>query len=265
MTLTDVATPPTPAQDPPRRWGGTWRLLGPQAAQRVWGAHVAVVGVGGVGSWAAEALARMGVGALTLIDLDHVAESNLNRQIHATDATLGLAKVVAMAARIASFHPDCKVHTVDDFVGPTNWPAVLPDGVDAVIDACDQLSAKAAMAVWALAQRRTLISVGAAGGKRQAQAVAVADLADVTHDPLLAKLRYTLRRHHGAARQGRIGLRCVYSTEAVAPPHAACGVAGDGSLNCAGYGSLVSVTATFGMVAAGLVIDTLAQVGASSG
>ncbi len=245
--------------DATRRFGGLDRLYGTAAAARIRAAHVAVVGVGGVGSWAAEALARSGVGRLTLIDLDHVAESNINRQVHALDATLGQAKVQAMRERIAQIHPACSVQAVEEFVGPENWPALLPAGVDAVIDACDQLRAKTAMAAWALAARSLFITVGAAGGKRQAQAVEIDDLAQVTHDPLLAQLRYRLRRGHGVARGARrIGVPCVFSREAVAAPDASCATASDGTLNCSGYGSLVTVTATFGLCAAGWVIEKIA-------
>jgi tRNA A37 threonylcarbamoyladenosine dehydratase len=242
-----------------RRFGGLARLFGVEGAARIRAAHVAVVGIGGVGSWAAEALARSGVGRLTLIDLDHVAESNINRQIHALNTTLGQAKVYAMAERIALINPACRVECVEEFVEPANWPAILPGPVDAVIDACDQVRAKTAMAAWALQNRRPFITVGAAGGKRLAHKVDVDDLAHTTHDPLLAQLRYRLRREHGAARDGRrMGIACVFSREAVAPPHASCSVQeGDGSLNCHGYGSSVAVTATFGQCAAGWVLDGL--------
>ncbi len=242
-----------------RRFGGLARLFGVEGAARIRAAHVAVVGIGGVGSWAAEALARSGVGRLTLIDLDHVAESNINRQIHALNTTLGQAKVHAMAERIALINPACRVECVEEFVEPANWPAILPGPVDAVIDACDQVRAKTAMAAWALQNRRPFITVGAAGGKRLAHKVDVDDLAHTTHDPLLAQLRYRLRREHGAARDGRrMGIACVFSREAVAPPHASCAVQeGDGSLNCHGYGSSVAVTATFGQCAAGWVLDGL--------
>lgn len=243
-----------------RRFAGLARLYGTRGAERIAASHVAVVGLGGVGSWAAEALARSGVAALTLLDLDHVSASNINRQIQALDATLGQAKVEAMAQRIHQFHPDCRVQAIDEFVTPDNWPALLPSGVDAVIDACDQVAAKVAMAAWALRQRALLVSVGAAGGKRQAQQVELDDLAACTHDPLLAQLRYRLRKQHGAAPAGRrIGLACVFSREPVAPPDPSCAVTGDGSLNCHGYGSVVSVTATFGMCAAGWVLDQLAS------
>lgn len=248
-----------------RRFGGLRRLYGAAGAQRLFDAHVAVVGIGGVGSWAVEALARSGVRRLTLIDLDHVAESNINRQIHASEATLGQAKVEAMRERIALYHPDAVVDVVDDFVTSDNWPALIAGlpPPDALIDACDQVRAKTVMAAWALRESRPLVTVGAAGGKRLPQAVEVGDLAGTTHDPLLAKLRYQLRRSHGASREGRMGVTCVFSRENVAPPDAAClvdGAAAPGAaLNCHGYGSAVSVTATFGLCAAGWVLNHLAE------
>lgn len=243
-----------------RRFGGLDRLYGLKGAARIRAAHVAVVGVGGVGSWAAEALARSGVGRITLIDLDHVAESNINRQVHALENTLGQAKVQAMRERIALINPHCNVQCIEEFVEPANWPALLPAGVQAVIDACDQMAAKVAMAAWSRDTGRLLISVGAAGGKKHAHKVDIADLALVTHDPLLAQLRYRLRKHHCAPREGRaIHVACVFSREAVAPPDASCTVEGDGTLNCHGYGSSVAVTATFGQCAAGWVLENLAQ------
>jgi len=248
------------AADLRRRFGGLERLYGVAGAAAIRSAHVAVAGIGGVGSWAAEALARSGVGELTLIDLDHIAVSNVNRQIHALDRTLGQAKVQAMAERIAQIHPGCRVHGVEEFVEPDNWPQLLPAGVLAVIDACDDVKAKVAMAAWARASGTMFVCAGAAGGKRLAHRVDVDDLARTTHDPLLAQVRYRLRKFHGAPREGRaIGVDCVFSREAVAPPDASCAVEGDGSLNCHGYGSVVSVTATFGQCAAGWVLDRIAR------
>ena len=238
-----------------RRFGGLRRLHGDAGYARVRSARVAVVGLGGVGSWAVEALARCGVAALVLVDLDHVAESNINRQVQATGATVGMAKAEALRRRIADIHPGCSVDAVEEFADESNWPALLPHAVDVVIDACDQVHAKAVIAAWASRSGTPLVSVGAAGGKQQPQAVEVADLAAVTHDPLLAALRQRLRQHHGAARSGPLGLRCVFSREAVAPPADAC--ASDGSLNCHGYGSSVTVTATFGMVAASEALQAL--------
>lgn len=244
--------------DEARRFGGLERLYGVTAAERIRQAHVVVVGIGGVGSWAAEALARSGVRRLTLIDMDHIAESNVNRQIHALTSTLGQAKIDAMRERIAQIHPGCQVDLVDDFVSPENWPGLLPATPDALIDACDQVKAKLAMAVWAMKEKIPFVTVGAAGGKRLAHQVDIDDLAQVTHDPLLAQLRYRLRKHHGAPKQGkRIGVRCVFSREPVMGPDASCDLQGDGSLNCHGYGSLVGVTATFGLCAATEVMNLL--------
>ena len=235
-------------------------------AAHIRNAHVLVVGIGGVGSWAVEALARSGVGRLTLVDLDHVSESNINRQIHALDSTVGQAKVGAMRDRIAQINPECKVLAIDEFVEPGNWTTLLETAqqangpATAVIDACDQVKAKLTMAAWARASHTAFVTVGAAGGKRQAHKVDVDDLSLVTHDPLLAQLRQRLRKEHGAPREGRkIGVTCVFSRESVAPPDASCAIEGDGSLNCHGYGSVVSVTATFGQCAAGWVLDKIAS------
>jgi len=199
----------------------------------------------------AAALARSGVAALTLVDLDHVAESNINRQVQALDSTLGMAKVEALRRRIADIHPGCVVHAVEEFVEEGNWPGLLVAPVDVVIDACDQVRAKAAIAAWALATRTPLVAVGAAGGKRAAERVEVGDLAAVTHDPVLAGLRQRLRKLNDAPRIGAIGIACVFSREPVEGPGAGDEAgAVDGTLNCHGYGSSVGVTATFGMVAA---------------
>jgi len=256
-----------------RRFGGLARLYGHDGAKKIRASHVMVVGLGGVGSWAAEALARSGVARLTLIDLDHIAESNINRQVHALDTTLGQAKVEAMRERIAHINPDCDVRCVEEFVDADNWPSIAgldgkadhADEVVSIIDACDQVRAKTAMAAWALQENAkdsglkkiNFLSVGAAGGKRHAHKVDVEDLALVTHDPLLAQLRYRLRKEQGAARKGKIGITCVFSREAVMQP-VSDGAQGDGSLNCHGYGSVVSVTATFGICAAGWLLGEIA-------
>ena len=266
-----------------RRFGGLARLYGSKGAKRIRAAHIVVVGLGGVGSWAAEAAARSGIGRLTLVDLDHIAESNINRQVHALSSTLGQAKVQSMRERIAQINPDCRVDCIEDFVAAENWPEILSldSGFDrnqlAVLDACDQVRAKTAMAAWAIKNSIALISIGAAGGKRLAHRVDIADLSAVTHDPLLAQVRYRLRRQHGASRQGKIGLACVFSLEPVHQPVAEDALdmqqrgdqsglqtpvrlpaQTDGSLNCHGYGSVVTVTATFGMCAAGWVLNKIA-------
>jgi tRNA threonylcarbamoyladenosine dehydratase len=257
--MSEIPMMETADDDDTRRFGGLQRLYGVTGAKRIRQAHVVVVGIGGVGSWTAEALARSGVARLTLIDMDHISESNINRQIHALSSTTGQSKVLAMQERIALIHPQCQVDVVDDFVSPENWPALLPCMPDALIDACDQVKAKVSLAQWALSEGVGFITVGAAGGKRMAHKVDVDDLSRITHDPLLAQLRYRLRKHHGAARgDKRIGIQGVFSRESVAPPDASCVIDGDGSLNCHGYGSVVSVTATFGMCAASEILNFLA-------
>ncbi len=259
--------------DHERRFGGLTRLHGAHGAAQIFSSHVVVVGIGGVGSWSAEALVRSGVGRITLIDMDHVSESNINRQVHSMGSTLGKAKIEAMRERMTDINPGCQIHLIDDFVTPENWPSLFANSqsfspVMGMIDACDQVATKTALAAWALRQKKIpFITVGAAGGKQQAELVQINDLSQTTHDPLLAKMRYSLRRQHGAAREGKLGVACVYSQESVQLPMQDLeGVASeidsesDGSLNCHGFGSSVSVTATFGLCAAGWIIKALAKV-----
>ena len=258
-----MSTAPAPdAPDAQRRFGGIARLYGDAGLRRLQAAHMVVIGVGGVGSWAAEALARSGVGELTLIDLDHVAESNINRQAQALDSTLGQAKVRALARRLLDINPECRVHEVEEFITAENLAELLPRHCDMLLDCCDQVRAKAAVAAHALRARTPIVVSGAAGGKRLAQHVRIADLADVRGDPLLSKLRYRMRREHEAPRHGPIGLPCVHSDEPQAAllQGAACAAPADAGagLNCAGYGSSVMVTATFGMAAAGAAVDAVA-------
>ena len=247
-----------------RRFASLARLYGAQGAAKIRAAHVVIVGIGGVGSWAAEALARSGVRRLTLIDLDHISESNINRQIHALGSTVGQSKVRAMRERIGDINPDCQVVCIEEFVDSENWPAVAALGVSSdtsisVLDACDQVKAKTAMAAWSLQNNANFITVGAAGGKRHAHKVEIEDLALTTHDPLLAQVRYRLRKEHGASRQGKVGVNCVFSRESVVQPFASViDTSTDNSLNCHGYGSVVSVTATFGICAAGWLLDKIA-------
>jgi len=249
-----------PEADLERRFSGLNRLFGLDAARRIQQAHVVVVGIGGVGSWTAEALARSGLGRISLVDMDHIAESNVNRQIHALSSTLGQSKISAMQDRIALINPECIVTAIDAFVDSDNWHKLLPEGASGVVDACDQVRAKVTMAAWACRSGTPFISVGAAGGKRYAHKVDIADLSAVTHDPLFAQLRYQLRKHHGAPKDGKkMHIACVFSNETVVGTDPSCDAQSDNSLNCHGYGSLVSVTATFGMCAAGWMMDKLSS------
>ena len=245
-----------------RRFGGLARLYGEAATRRIAAGHVCVVGIGGVGSWAAEALARSAVGTLTLIDLDHIAESNTNRQIHALEGEYGRAKVQAMASRILAINPACRVQAIEDFVTADNVAALLPR-CDLVLDAIDEVRAKAALLAHCRAAGIAVISTGGAGGRRDPTQITVNDLSRTTHDALAAKLRARLRKEYGFPRDPKqaFGIACVYSTEAVVRPDGlACDVdaAGLHGLNCAGYGSAVTVTASFGLIAAARALDTLA-------
>lgn len=251
-------------EDVTRRFGGVGRLYGEAVAARFASAHVCVVGVGGVGSWTVEALARSGIGRLTLIDLDMVAESNTNRQIHALTPVFGKAKVDAMAERIALINPNCQVSTVEDFLTPENADALLGAGFDVVVDAIDQVRAKVAMVATCRRLRVPVVVVGAAGGQLDPSRVEVADLSQTMQDPLLAKLRAQLRKQHGFPRHGagKFGVRAVFSPEPLRYPDSggsceAGGAQATAGLNCAGFGSSVCVTATFGMVAAAQALAAL--------
>ncbi|TVT75200.1 MAG: tRNA threonylcarbamoyladenosine dehydratase [Denitromonas halophila] len=246
--------------DRARRFGGVARLYGEAALARLQQARVVVAGIGGVGSWVVEALARSGVGHLRLIDLDHVAESNINRQIHALDDTLGQAKIEAMAARIRLIDPGIVVECIDDFVTEANVATTLAGPVDLVVDAIDDLSAKAAIVLHCRRHGIRLITLGAAGGQTDPTRIVIGDLSRTEQDPLLARLRKRLRQKHGFSRNParRFGIDAVYSTEPLRYPEGSCdAVVGPAGLNCAGFGSSIAVTASFGLAAASRAIDRL--------
>lgn len=245
-----------------RRFAGVGRLVGAAGFERIRAARVAVVGIGGVGSWAAEALARSGVGHIALIDLDHLAESNANRQIHALDPHFGKSKVTAMAERIACINPRAEVRPVEEFVDEDNVARLLA-GCGVVIDCIDQVSAKAALIAHARASGLAVVTCGAAGGRSDPTRIRCDDLARALGDPLLAKVRYRLRRRYGfprerADRRPRFGVDAVFSDEPVRRPGPSTGAADAATqqvdfrsgLACAGYGSIVVVTAPVGFAAA---------------
>ncbi|MBK3782625.1 tRNA cyclic N6-threonylcarbamoyladenosine(37) synthase TcdA [Paraburkholderia nemoris] len=261
--------------DRARRFGGIARLYGAPALAAFEGAHVAVIGIGGVGSWVAEALARSAVGTLTLIDLDNVAESNTNRQIHALDGNYGKPKVEAMAERIAAINPFCDVRLIEDFVEPDNFAATLGGGFDYVIDAIDSVRTKTALIAWCVEKKQPLITVGGAGGQLDPTRIRIDDLALTIQDPLLSKVRGQLRKLHGFPRgpKAKFKVSAVYSDEPLIYPEAAVcdideeaehvttspGHTGPVGLNCAGFGSSVCVTASFGFAAAAHVLRALAE------
>ncbi len=246
-----------------RRFGGVQRLYGTATLERFQSAHVCVVGIGGVGSWAAEALARSAIGQITLIDLDMVAESNVNRQIHALGDSFGKAKTDAMAERILAINPACRINCVEDFVTPTNLDQMLDMGFDYVIDAIDQVRTKAAMIAWCKAHNTSVITAGGAGGQIDPTRIEIIDLAHTIQDPLLSKVRALLRKEYGFTRdqKKKFGVPAVFSSEPLRYPDngASCDEAPTlTGLNCAGYGSSVCVTAPFGLFAASEVLRQLA-------
>lgn len=248
-----------------RRFSGVRRLYGEQGLANLQQAHVLVIGIGGVGSWAVEALARNAVGKLTLVDLDNIAESNMNRQIHALEENLGKAKVTAMRERIAAINPQCEVIEVEDFVKPDNLAQVLKGLPDIVVDCMDDTKTKIALAAYCKQHKLPLVMVGSAGGKLDATRLRLADLSQVQGDRMLAKVRNQLRRDHAFPKasdhkkSASFGIMAVYSDEPVERPEAACDASQTGltGLNCAGYGSSICVTASAGFIAAQQAIQHL--------
>jgi tRNA A37 threonylcarbamoyladenosine dehydratase len=256
-----------------RRFAGVARLYGEPGLQAFEKAHVLVAGLGGVGSWAVEALARSGVGELTLVDFDHIAQSNVNRQLHAIEDNFGKSKSEAMAERVRQINPIIKLNVLDEFLTPDNLDAHLHKNAEnpyfVVLDATDDVKMKIALAAYCEARdeigrarhaqqsdkKSAVIPVvicGGAGGKLDPSRIKAVDLAKTTQDPVLSKIRYALRKEYGFSSdpKKKLGITTIYSDE----PRQ--GVA-SGGLSCAGYGSAVTVTATFGFVAAAEVLKLL--------
>lgn len=249
-----------------RRFKGTRTLYGSDAVDTFSAAHVYVIGVGGVGSWAAEALARTAVGTITLIDLDVLVASNVNRQLPALDSTFGQSKIAAMAARIHEINPKVKLNLIDDFLTTENVATLLPSREDAraaamqgnpiaVLDCVDDMNAKLAIVLHCRFNKLKLVCAGGAGGKIDPSQIRVSDLRDSYQDPLLAKLRNKLRHEKGinSALKEKFGIKCVYSIE---PPRVdkSCQT---GGLQCGGYGSAVVITSVVGMMMVSEVLQLL--------
>ena len=248
------------------RFGGIARLYGTTALEKLREAHVAIVGVGGVGSWTAGALARPGVGHLTLVGLDEVCITNTNRQIHALDGAVGKAKVDELAARITKINPDCEVIAYQQFFTEETAELILLGGFSYLVDAIDGLSNKCLMIAQCRERNIPIITCGAAGGRRDGTAVRVADLNRAKYDKLLFKVRKQLRQKHGFQRgTKKFGVACVYSAEPVMYPQADGTVCkakedseGSMKLDCeGGLGAATQVTGAFGFAAAGFVVGEL--------
>ncbi|HCA24158.1 MAG TPA: tRNA cyclic N6-threonylcarbamoyladenosine(37) synthase TcdA [Pseudomonas sp.] len=253
-------------EDP--RFAGIGRLYGTEALARLAGSHVVVVGIGGVGSWVAEALARTGMGRISLIDMDEVCVSNVNRQLHALDGQVGKPKVEVMAERLRAISPSCEVRAVMDFVTPNNLAELITDDISCVVDCIDSVNAKVALIAWCRRRKIPVITTGGAGGQIDPTQITVADLSKTVNDPLAAKARSLLRRDHNFPRadsKRSFGVPCVYSKEQLRypkPDGSVCtqkSFVGEGvRLDCSGgFGAVTMVTATFGMVAAAQAVQRL--------
>ncbi len=265
LNQTSHPTQSQPDMDFNRRFGGVARLYGEAGLARFRTAHICVIGVGGVGSWSVEALARSAIGHITMIDLDHLSESNINRQLHALTGTLGQSKVGALADRIAQINPECKVTQIEDFIEPENLSTLLRAGqYDFVIDAMDNAKTKTALIAYCRQQNIRLLTIGSAGGQIDPTRIQVCDLSRTEQEPLLARVRKNLRAVHGFPRgaKNKFGIDAVYSSEPLRFPEicdtdeTSEAVTG---LNCAGFGSAIVVTASFGLIAAAHVLKKLAE------
>ena len=250
-----------------KRFSGVARLFGAEAMERLRRAHVCVIGLGGVGSWTVEALARSGIGELTLVDLDDVCISNVNRQLHALDGELGKPKVEVMARRTQAIHPGCVVHPLHSFFLESNAKQILQAGFDAVMDAIDSPSLKCLLIAMCRQRAIPVFTAGGAGGRRDPTAIEIVDLAFSSHDRLLHEVRRKLRRDYGFPRGDRpFGVECVLSREQPVFPTttgAVCGdraVSSDLRLDCnSGFGTASFVTASFGMAAAARIVQRIAD------
>jgi tRNA A37 threonylcarbamoyladenosine dehydratase len=272
--------------EPNPRFGGIVRLYGREAVERLRRAHVCVVGVGGVGSWTVEALARSGVGALTLVDADEVCVTNINRQLPALEHTVGVSKVRVLAERVAAIHAECEVRAVEEFFTAASGERLLagPSGAggrfDWVVDAIDPVSQKALLVASCVRRGIPVLTVGGAGGRRDGTQVRVGDLAAAGNDALLRALRRALRREHGIGAHGEgsgkkrdvFGIPCVYSSEKQVFPTEdgrVCGTPEMGTslrMDCAsGFGAATFVTGAFGFAAAGEVVRRLCEPSACPG
>ncbi len=258
-----------------RRFGGIARLYGDKGLERLSRAHVCVIGIGGVGSWVAESLARSAIGTISLIDLDVVSESNINRQLVATSDNIGRDKVLVMKDRVAQINPDCRVYAVDEFISRDNLHELIKDEFDFVIDCIDDFRTKAALIHYCRKQKIRILTTGGAGGQLDPAKIKQVDLSRTQHDVLLARTRKLLRQDYGFARNLKrsFGVPCVYSDEQLVYPDGEGGVSAQrpsnssnhetssNALNCAGgMGSITHVTGTFAFVASGYVISQLAAI-----
>jgi len=249
------------------RFGGIERLYGRKQSEILANSHVCIIGIGGVGSWVAEALARTGIGHITLIDMDDICTTNINRQIHALTDTVGELKIEAMEQRIKQINPNCQVHLIDDFIGPENVAQYIRTAFDYVVDAIDSVKAKSALIAYCKRFKIPMITIGGAGGQTDPTQITVSDISKTIQDPLMSKVRSTLRRDYNFTKntKRKFGIDAVYSTEQLVYPNADGSVChqkadaqGSMRLDCnAGFGAVTMVTASFGFIASAVVVKKI--------
>ncbi|MBT9318398.1 tRNA cyclic N6-threonylcarbamoyladenosine(37) synthase TcdA [Actinobacillus pleuropneumoniae] len=243
-----------------QRFGGIGRLYTPEGLAKLRQAHICVIGIGGVGSWAVEALARSGIGKITMIDMDDICVTNINRQIHAMTGTIAQLKTEAMKERIERINPECVVEIIDDFITPENIPEYLNRGYDYVIDAIDSVKTKAALIAYCKRNKIKMITTGGAGGQTDPTQIQITDLSKTIQDPLASKVRSLLRKEYNFSQnpKRKFGIDCVFSTQPLIFPKMGEGCEVSATMNCAnGFGAVTMVTATFGLFAVSRVIDKL--------
>lgn len=243
-----------------QRFGGIGRLYTPEGLAKLRQAHICVIGIGGVGSWAVEALARSGIGKITMIDMDDICVTNINRQIHAMTGTVAQLKTEVMKERIERINPECVVEIIDDFITPENIPEYLNRGYDYVIDAIDSVKTKAALIAYCKRNKIKMITTGGAGGQTDPTQIQITDLSKTIQDPLASKVRSLLRKEYNFSQnpKRKFGIDCVFSTQPLIFPKMGEGCEVSATMNCAnGFGAVTMVTATFGFFAVSRVIDKL--------
>lgn len=243
-----------------QRFGGIGRLYTPEGLAKLRQSHVCVIGIGGVGSWAVEALARTGIGKITMIDMDDICVTNINRQIHAMTGTVAQLKTEAMKERVERINPECVVEIIDDFITPENIPEYLNRGYDYVLDAIDSVRTKAALIAYCKRNKIKLITTGGAGGQTDPSQIQIADLSKTIQDPLAARVRSLLRKEYNFSQnpKRKFGIDCVFSTQPLIFPKMGEGCEVSATMNCAnGFGAVTMVTATFGFFAVSRLVDKL--------
>ena len=243
-----------------QRFGGIGRLYTPEGLARLRQAHVCVIGIGGVGSWVVEALARSGIGQITMIDMDDICVTNINRQLPALSGNIGKLKTEVMAERVNLINPECVVNIIDDFISPDNQAEYLNRGYDYVIDSIDNVKTKAAMIAYCKRNKIKIITIGGAGGQTDPSKIQIADLSKTIQDPLLAKVRSVLRKDFNFTQnpQRKFAVDAVFSSQPLIFPKMGEGCEVSATMNCAnGFGAATMITATFGFFAVSRVIDKL--------